>query len=1413
MEYREDRNVATVTSLVFGRNAMRTIIHAMKARRVKRVLSRTALVFVLVATVCARATAEDWSTYEHDNARTGITTEPLAPPLSEQWVFTATHAPEPAWTDPVKEMPRVRFDDVYHVVVAGDSLYFGSSADNKVYSLDASTGKVRWVNYTGGPVRLAPAISNNRVYVGSDDGYAYCLRADDGGMVWKVRGAYSDKKVLGNGKMISLWPVRTGVLVDNGIAYFGAGVFPHEGIFVCAVKADDGSLVWRNDACGEKGYTLEFGGMSPQGYLLASENTLFVPSGRAMPAAFDRKDGRLLYWCNPGGHFGGTWALLTGDRLVAGVEQKKVYDKESGKLTDDAEYAWFPGLDLIVTDPFSYMLSYRDISAIDRRAYRFASTWRNTVAGEQRQIQQALAQVARKMETLTGDEREAARRQFNELKNQMTTLAEQQKKVENAVLRWQRPFKHGYSVVLAGDTLFAGGDNAVIAINPATGQEIWNAKVDGKASGIAVANGRLFVSTDKGKIYGFAKGTAGKAQEIKVAINPAPYPKDELTPLYEQAAENIVTETGIKNGYCFVYGSGKGRLAFELAKRTDLKIIGIEPDGASVEIAKKALDEAGLYGARVTIDQGDLSDLPYADYFANLIVSDTITLTGTSEGSPAEVFRVLKPCGGIAYFGQPAGASGVAKRLDTAALNKWLAGSQMSTTSATKQDGSWVKLTRGPLEGAGKWTHQYAEPGNTACSDDQLVKAPLGVLWFGRPGPEKMVERHARAAAPVAMNGRMFVQGENVVMAYDAYNGVLLWEKEIPGALRVHVDSDMGNLALAEDGLYVAAYDRCFRLDPATGKTVHTYSLPPADDQKPRRWGYVACDGKTLFGSTAQPFKKEYGAAWHEMVKDDGTWRSINEIPQSLTPFYINSVPQYPEPDETAYAGFQQSGAMWRDMMTWPDWGSVRTPQGALTPRIMASDTLFAADAETGKFRWIHRGQTIAHPAITIGDGTIFFAECAVTEKQKQDAIKEKQELIKKGVWEAGEETQVEPVDADVRLVIALDSLTGKRRWERVVDLTGCGGDRMGMTYKDGILLFFGCFSNHDRGLFREGALTWRRITALSAKDGTDMWSRPLNYLRRPVVIGDTILIEPRMCDIRTGKIKSRVHPLTGREETWEFVRPGHCCSISSAAPNAFFLRGYFLWYYDLIKDQGMQPFGGMRPGCWINTIPANGLVLVPEASAGCTCSYPIVSTVVLKPEKEYKTYSILIQHGEMTPVQHMAVNFGAPGDWKDDDGTLWFSYPHPPGNPFFTYGVDFKLQEKILPGMGYFSRNLDGVQIKGTNKPWLFASGCSGLTSCVLPLIGEGQTPAKYAVRLYFAETDGTKVGQRVFHIKLQGKTVLKSFDILKEAGSPNVAVVKEFKGIKVQDGLTVELVPEVENPKKHQAPVINGIEVIRES
>ena len=343
-------------------------------------------ILCLVATVAIAlpgpATGDDWPTYRHDNSRSAVTEESLAMPLTDSWSFKPLHAPQPAWGEPNPrpvggwygdtELRRVHFDDAYQVTAANGAVYFGSSADGKVVSLDGTTGQPRWSFMTGGPIRLAPTLWNDNVYAASDDGFVYCLNTGDGHLKWKFRAAPSDRKVLGNGKPISLWPIRTGVLVDDGIAYFAAGIYPAEGIYLYAVGAEDGNLIWCNDSCAATPQSR----ISPQGYMLASEDRLFTPLGRVSPAAFDRKDGRLLYEAYIEHIIGGTYAMLDGSQLFTGTQQLIGYDQASHR----SQTSWFWGHRLIVTPEMFYVATGNELYAVKRKEYSPPSLVRKDIA-------------------------------------------------------------------------------------------------------------------------------------------------------------------------------------------------------------------------------------------------------------------------------------------------------------------------------------------------------------------------------------------------------------------------------------------------------------------------------------------------------------------------------------------------------------------------------------------------------------------------------------------------------------------------------------------------------------------------------------------------------------------------------------------------------------------------------------------------------------------------------------------------------------------------------------------------------------------------------------------------------------------------------------------------------------------------
>lgn len=1283
-------------------------------------------VFILLALLLHIAYAEDWPTYMHDVARSGISSERMTLPLSEGWVFMTKHPPQPAWSPPhpglvenVFEPNRLDFDYVFQVVSVGDKLYFGSSADNKIYCLDVREGKVIWSFFTGGPVRLAPTVWRGKIYVGSDDGFVYCLDVQNGELIWKFKAAPNDERILGNGRMISRWPVRTGVLVDDGIAYFGAGVFPFEGVYLYAVRAQDGKLIWRNDSWGF--FRGGWGSCSPQGYLLADEERLYVPTGRTLPACFARSDGRLIYhreeamapgWMGRYHYlFGGCYALLTDEHLYSGGREVVALDRRTGRTG----FAWFPGRRLLVTADRSFMLTGKELVALDRSTYAEASRKRFSLIDRRIRLSNEANRIKEP------ERKKDLERQLEEVNGE---LKEIEKFIAEKAIKWKLPCVLSSSMIKAGDAIFVGGKGEVIAVDPETGRKIWSHKVEGDARGLAAASGRLFVSTDEGYIYCFGGGDISPSKRINAQlIESEPYPEDDLTPLYGETAERIVRETGITKGYCLVFGCSEGRLAYELAKRTELRIYGIESDARKAERAREALDRAGLYGVRVTIDQGPLVPLPYPDYFADLIVSDDMLISGHIPGSPEErkrmareICRVLKPCGGVVYMGQPekVAALWAGRRLKAEELREWLYAAKITDLPGfngfqiLENAGVWVKIDRSSLPGAGGWTQQYANPGNTACSDDRLVRYPLDILWFGEPGPTRMLSRHAGGIAPLSINGRFFVEGENVIMAYDAYNGTKLWERNIEGAMCPGVASRGGNMACDEESVFVAIGDRCLRLDAETGKISRTYPLPPLPDERARSWGYVSVADKLLFGSTS------FRSGW--------------------------------------------------------------------------SDGLFAMDKESGELRWIYRGGSIAHNSIAIGNGRIFFADSKVTEDKS--------------------------AHADIRKMVALDVRSGQVVWQKPVDLTGCGPP-VHLMYQDGFLIFCGAFQDgHYWGQFFRGELAGRRITVLSAKDGKLVWFRPCNYFTRPLVVGNTIYADPWAYDLKTGEKVRHPHPITGEPVPFELGR-GHHCGPLSACPHCLLMRSLVTAFYDLERDSGVIHFGGHRPGCHINMIAANGLLIEPEASSGCVCSFSLYSTVVFEPSDVDRGWGMFCSTAPTTPVKHLAINLGAPGDRRDRRGTLWLSYPR----PSIPLALKLELKITLLPGLGYFMINPQDVRIEETDNPWLFSFGCCGLTRCIVPLLGGGDEPDTYTVRLGFIELmEEIQPGERVFDIKLQGRTVAEHFDILREAGGPNRAIVKEFKGVEVSGDLTLELKPVREITSKdaaklkREAPILCSIELIRE-
>jgi len=1112
--------------------------------------ARPATIFALVLGAIGPTQAADWPAHRHDLARSGVTDEELPVLLHRQWLHESAHAPRPAWPEPGRELNRIAFDYAYEVVAAGGMVYFGSSADHKVYAVDLASGRQRWSFFTGGPVRFAPAIEDGRAFVASDDGCLYCLDASQGTLLWRFQGGPRREKLLGNGQMTSRWPLRSGVAVEAGVVYFSAGMWPSEGVYFYALRADDGAVLWKNDTSGADYLpqphppACAVTGVAPQGYLLGWNDQLFLPTGRNVPAAYDRNTGRLLdYPSRPntwGDRWGGAWnmladGLLFGWRCHIGPDIDvqlgeyapdpndgiAAFDAKTGALKRDC-----PGiLDAVRRGDVLYAAGSGKVAAYDFPAWKRGAK---------------LADCA----------------------------------------KWETPHGRVYALILAGRHLVVGAQDAVASIDAETGKVVWEDALEGQARSLAVADGRLLVSTTSGQIACYGAEAVADPPTFSSESSGSPNESD-ASESAAATARRILDRSGKTAGHCLVLGAGDGRLLRHLATQSALQVHCLEPDAERIASVRRDLDRAGLYGVRVAVDEGSLETVGYPDFFADLIVVPDAS-RGLAARPADGLVRLLRPLGGTLYVAAP----GDGERLT--AVREWLASGKVPEDAIQARDGA-VLVVRGALPGAADWTHQYADAARTGASADERVRLPLKMLWFGEPGPAPMVSRHWKGPAPLCVAGRMFVIGQHTLIAVDAYNGRELWTRDLPGVGRFPASVTSGNVAADASNVYAAIGPTCLRLDAATGETLDTYSLPshPADRGGSPVWGLLALHERGILGS----------------------------------------------------AGTEREGRR-----------------------------LFMLDRD-GSPRWQHATTgVIGNHAVVLDADRVYLIER--TSPAEIDRAKKRGEAL-----------------SPLGKLVALDAATGRVVWQTEEGIAGHSELRLAR----GILLATG----------GDG------MSGYAASSGAPLYRRRVSMRRPPVLVGDTIFAEPAAYDLATGQPKLRENPFTGEKTAWNFLRSYGCGTISGAA-NVLMFRSGTLGIYDLVGDTGIHNLGAIRAGCYVNAIAAGGLLLMPPADAGCTCSYCYQTTVALAPATRQEAWSVFYEQLPNTTVRQAALNLGAPGDQRDRNGTLWLAEPRPQtagarsdiAVPFRFAGTD---------GFGPYRRNADDLGIGGTDSPWVYASGLAG--------------------------------------------------------------------------------------------------------
>ena len=214
--------------------------------------------------------AKDWPMWRYDSGHTSSSDHSLPEQLQLQWSRQYTPRDQ-AWDDPLNE-DLMQYDRIFEPVVKDGRMFIGFNDADKVVAIDVDSGRELWTYNTDGPVRFPGAVWRDVVFFSCDDGYLYCLDAEDGKLRWRFRGGPSERKVIGNNRIISAWPARGAPVVDDDYVYFAASIWPFMGTFIYALDAESGDVVWINDGTSAQ-YIKQphsapsFAGVAPQGVL------------------------------------------------------------------------------------------------------------------------------------------------------------------------------------------------------------------------------------------------------------------------------------------------------------------------------------------------------------------------------------------------------------------------------------------------------------------------------------------------------------------------------------------------------------------------------------------------------------------------------------------------------------------------------------------------------------------------------------------------------------------------------------------------------------------------------------------------------------------------------------------------------------------------------------------------------------------------------------------------------------------------------------------------------------------------------------------------------------------------------------------------------------------------------------------
>ncbi|MBN2449515.1 MAG: PQQ-binding-like beta-propeller repeat protein [Lentisphaeria bacterium] len=218
---------------------------------------------------------------------------------------------------------------------------------------------------------------------------------------------------------------------------------------------------------------------------------------------------------------------------------------------------------------------------------------------------------------------------------------------------------------------------------------------------------------------------------------------------------SLAQEGGMDRGVVVHAGCGDGALLAALGQAGTALVQGLDTSPGRVRAARERIRALGLYG-RVSASAYDGSRLPYVDHLVN-----TLIVSPAAASVPrAEVLRVLAPRGQALFLRD-----------------------DLSIADRARKD------VPGDID---EWTHFLYDAGGNPVSRDRVVGPPRRVQWLEDPPHARSHEHTPSTEAMVSAQGRVFYVADLApidsllegadwrLVARDAFNGTLLWQRPLP---------------------------------------------------------------------------------------------------------------------------------------------------------------------------------------------------------------------------------------------------------------------------------------------------------------------------------------------------------------------------------------------------------------------------------------------------------------------------------------------------------------------------------------------------------------------------------------------------------------------------------------------------------